>query len=342
MAILSYADYNDCWTLPAPRGFGQIGCPPCYHEYLQREIYKQDYLDLFINVKTFERKDDIIAGRFYVKITGNSNLEGLAVPEHDLYTTNENGTSYLLVDYDYPWTIDELKKKRSIKYVMIGEAAPANMAYFFYYILELQEEKTLIKNEKGKIVKDYKGYVTAPYIAFFGGEVESCNDKRKKQILLDFADKGVILLDIFPFAINYDPIRNDLKHKGIDKSYFNKLMDLFKTKYNFNDDVKGVFVAPPTISHNLAKEFNGGRLVTPISLRLGINSFNPAHTAKTKNDFFFNEVLSTSTLNGIVANLPVNKKKPHITIQVPLYVCCAYSGAMTVPHYLFIKNALGL
>lgn len=49
MAILSHVDYVYRWTAPAPVGFGQIGCPPCYHEYLQREVYKQDYLDLFIN-----------------------------------------------------------------------------------------------------------------------------------------------------------------------------------------------------------------------------------------------------------------------------------------------------
>ena len=336
MAILSHTEYNNHWE----KDFGQNGFLPSYHEYLQREIYKQDYLDLFIiNVKTFDRT--LIDDKYYVKITGCPILGGLGIPNNGIYTILHGIDLFILVDYHYPWTIAELEKERCIKYVMIGEAAPSDMAYFFYYILELQNEKTLNKNEKDKIVKDYKGYVTAPYIAFFGGEVESCNDKGKKQILLDFADKGVILLDIFPFAFTYDSkIRYSLNNKGKTINYFKKLI---KENFNGKKDVKGVFIAPPIISHFLAIEVNNG-LKTPISFRKEINTFNPPHITTTSNDtlkdFFFHKIPCSTKVIGKKEDLPQNTKNPLITIQVPKFICCGYSGAMTVPHPLFITNAL--
>lgn len=90
MSILSHADYLHLWTEQAPNRFGQIIDPPCYHEYLQREVYKQDYLDLFFGKKTFERNE--INKKYYVKIP---NLE---IPEHDIYTINIDGILYLLVE----------------------------------------------------------------------------------------------------------------------------------------------------------------------------------------------------------------------------------------------------
>ena len=342
MAFLSHLDYQLRWTSSAPLGFGKkIGDLPCYHEYLQREIYKQDYLDLFLNRKTFERTLIHETNKYYVKVSECDKLGELEIPPHNKFTINYEGNFYLLVDYNYPWDKDELKEFRSIEYVMIGEAAPANMAYYFYYILNLQKEKTLNVHKKTKeIIKDYKGYVTAPFLAFFGGDAKSCNNMDKKDILLKFANKGVILLDIFHFAINYDTIRDHVNKTGITKHYFKKLMheiNLFNIKHKCKDDIKGVFVAPPKISHYLAKLLN--RLTSPIIFRKGINTFSPPHSIKTGNDFFF--ISSSSKLLSEIKKitLPKSNKKP---IQVPEYICCAYSGAMTVPHSLFIKKGFGL
>ena len=339
MAFLSYEEYKKLWTAPAPLGFGKkIGDLPCYYEYLQREIYKQDYLDLFRDGKTFER--EFINNIYYVKVPGCPKLGVLGIPNHDLYAVMLDGALYLLVDYDYPWKKEELDQKRCIKYIMIGEAAPANMAYYFYYILNLQKEKTLNVHKKTKeIIKDYKGYVSAPFLAFFGGDAKSCNNMDKKDILLKFANKGVILLDIFHFAIDYDTIRDHLNKTGVTKFYFKELMheiNLFNIKHKCKEDVKGVFVAPPKISHYLAKLLN--RLKSPIIFRKGINTFSPPHSIKTGNDFFFISS-SSKLLSGIKEITPKSNKKP---IQVPEYICCAYSGAMTVPHSLFIQIGLGL
>ena len=288
MAILSHADYNFRWTSPAPVGFNQTICPPCYHEYIQREVYKQDYLDLFINIKTFER--NLIDARYYVKVTGCPILGVLGIPSHDLYTIMLDGALYLLLDYDYPWTgtwtDKESKKKLCIKYVMIGEASPQPTPKIVGYGVEDKNNSFYynILHIKGT------GYFAEPLKAF--GIIRQIKNKvHKKAALIDLADKSNILLDIFPFAIDYEPIRDYLNNTGVTEFYFKELMtviNLFKTKYKCKEDVKGVFVAPPTISHYLAKLFNG--LTTPITVREGINTFSPPHLIKTSNNFFFNKI----------------------------------------------------
>ena len=327
MAILSHADYLHRWTAPAPHGFGQIIPPPCYHAYLQREIYFQDYLDLFLNVQTFDRT--LIHGKYYVKITGNIILGGLAVPEHDLYTTIENGISYLLVDYDYPWTDVELNQKRCIKYVMIGEAAPQQnpktVGYgvsdkknsYYYNILHIKST----------------GYLTAPLESF-----AIIKNPQKKVDLLNLANASSILLDIFPFALNYKLLRHHLNISGVSEYYFQELMDSinhFKTKYNCNEEVKGVFVAPPTISHWLANIVNGG-LIVPIIFRLGNNTFIIPHFARSP--LFYQHIPVGTQLLGIG---PLVYLLTGLT-KTPILASCAYGTTGLVPHYIYIKSALGI
>jgi hypothetical protein len=246
MSILSHADYLYRWTAPAPVGFGQTICPPCYHEYLQREIYFNDYLDLFRNLRTFVRR--FHDGRFYVAITGCPILGILGIPKHDIYTINIDGVVYLLVDYDYPWTTTELKKKRCIKYLMIGECAaplkpviPVNRKCtipngdinntFFYNILHLKSTP----------------YLNAPRLAFGCPDYRPCPEN-KVETLLCLANKGVLLIDIFPYAINYVGfhIPNNLV-----LDLFNLKMDFINTElcpYACKDFLKFSFVG--AISHS--------------------------------------------------------------------------------------------
>lgn len=343
MAILTYEQYKTSWI----NDFKPKGTLPCYHEYLQREIYKQDYLDLFIYKRTFERVriDGFVEN--YVKITGCKILEDLNIPDLICFFYGNND-KYIKVDYEYPWVDTDFNRneKRCIKYVMIGEAAPSNMAYYFYYILQMQDEKTLNKDEEtGEIIKDYAGYVTAPYSAFFAEDTVSCNHKEKKEILLDFADVGVMLLDIFPFAFKYESkIRYFLNENGITKNCYDRLV---KENFSSKKNIKAVFIAPPIVSHFLAIEVNVNKLKNTISFRDGINSFSPPHlttTSKEKplKDFFFVEIPKGSKLIG-KGEIDLNSNKnSDFTIQVPKYICCAYSGAMTVPHSLFIQIGLGL
>lgn len=198
MRILSFKEYNFRWTLIAPNGFGQSACQPCYHEYLQREIYKQDFLDLYIGVATFKRK--FIEGCFYVQITGNQILENLGIPYHPTLIKIDKEIEYLLLDYDYPWVAElENANSRCIKYIMIGEASPPQNPKilglgmsdknnsFFYNILHLKSTN----------------YFSEPCITFNAGNnpLSSVNNKQKS--LIELANKGVILIDLYPFAISF-------------------------------------------------------------------------------------------------------------------------------------------
>jgi hypothetical protein len=257
----------------------------------------------------------------------------LGIPNHELHTIILDGDLYLLVDYDYPWTNDELKKKRCIKYVMIGEAAPQQnpktVGYgvddfnnsYYYNILHLKST----------------GYFTQPLTTFeFVGVIGTSNIKRNA--LLFLADASSILLDLFPYAINYDTIRDHLNKTGVTEFYFQELMvtiSLFKTKYKCNEDVKGVFVAPPKISHWLANIINGG-LVVPIIFRFGNNTFMTPYFVHSP--LFYHHIPAGTLLVGIG---PLVYHLPGLT-KSPILASCAYGGTGLVPHHIFIKNALGL
>ncbi len=341
MAILSHAEYLHRWTAPAPNGFGQTICPPCYHEYLQREVYFNDYLDLFRNVITFNRIPHL--DRFYVPITGCQILGVLDIPEHELYTINIDGIVYLLVDYDYPWTLEELKKKRCIKYVLIAEACPKSGANFIYNINEILSQ----------------GYLKESYNAqydTFGPEIQwstlrNIDDKKNK--LLDLATRGVLLVDLFPFAIKFTTtLRKKLNRFGVTDYFFNGLENTFSviSRLNnliqanifcndFNKRINSVFIAPTTISYKLASSVNNYKLTT-LFFKLGMNEqfFNPPHNLLKPNDHFYCEILAGTRLNGI--ELPANRENNLYSIMVPRYSCTAYCGSGTVPHSLFITNAL--
>jgi len=243
MSILSHAEYLNHWTAPAPNGFGQTICPPCYHEYLQREIYFNDYLDLFRNEKTFEREDfEGYEDKFYVKITNCPILGVLDIPKHELYTINIDGIEYLLVDYDYPWTDEELDEKRYIKYILIGEAAPQqnvisinecggdNNNTYFYNITHVGT--IVMKN--GREYRNPTPWLNAPRLNWNCPPFQNCpNDKAKT--LLCLATKGVLLIDLFPFAISYTKLRGVLNINGVTNFYWYEPINFYSLSNRIND-----------------------------------------------------------------------------------------------------------
>ena len=219
-------------------------------------------------------------------------------------------------------------EKPCIRYVMIGEAAPPSIVNYFYYTGAASKQT---------------GYLTAPCKAF-GVITGSKEDK-----LIALANEGVLLLDLFPFALDYNKLRDILisnnavidfwDNKGNPYSVINRLLNMVNL-LNKNS-VSSALIAPPKISHHIAVKLNAvtGRLSNlGLTFRMGENQFIPKHIIN-KDKFFINVPLY-SKLNNTY-NIPNNEMGTHC-IQLPIYACCCYSGSQTVPHELFIRNAFDL
>lgn len=325
-----------------PHGFGQTICPPCYHEYIQREIYQQDYLDLFgaSTTETFPRSN--FKGKCYVKITTDPILGALVIPAHPIYVLHTAGNDYLLVDYDFPYP-GQLNQGRAIEYIMIGEAAPLinpplvgygiidDQNSFFYNILHTKST----------------GYFTAPLAAF------GINGNNKINKLVSLADRGALLLDIFPFAIEYDKIRDSLIISGALNSFWSDSTNPYSLLFRMIPikpvGQRACLLAPPKISFNIAKQINSSTPLNTLGLtfKAGINTFSiPSNliTPSSGGGFYNSKIPFPNGINGLTGPylLPPNSKNLSVCIQVPIYSCCSYSGAGTVPHAIFIKSALDL
>ncbi len=339
MAILSHAEYLNLWTAQAQHGFGQIVPSPCYHEYLQREIYFQDYLDLYIGVATFTRIN--IGAFFYVQITGNPILGDVGIPPHpDLVLVN-GGNEYLMVDYDYPWMAELANaNNRCINYIIIAEAAPPQNQRIAAYRLN-DNVNSYFYNYQHTL---HTQYFTAPCSAF------DILDGNKIHKLIELANNGVLLLDLFPFAINYNDIREFLNDSGITSNFFsgahtysitNRVDALINNHLiceDFELNINAVFIAPPRISYYLGNLINDGLVIPNLNFRMGHNTFHLMDPHITIAGFIY-QGFPPGTFLVTEPGIP---NYPITVLRVPILACTAYSGAYTVPSALFIKNALGL
>ncbi len=333
--MLCFSRYNDLWTNPAPNGFNQRIAPPCYHEYVQREIYKQDYLDLFKGKLTYERiKIFTPSGiRFGILITGNPLLMNLGIPHHELYILHNEEKKYLLVDYDYPWTKEELDTKRCIKYIMIGEAAPTYNPVIVAYG-ENDGENTYFYNH---LHSGNTRWLTAPVGAF---EVVA-KKKDKRAQLIGLANIGYILFDLFPFAVNYSKVLRELLNENETSNHFYKelvsQLNALIQQYLCHSAIMA-FSGPPTIHHYLAHQIATGSLGIPAGVVCHSypNSFAavpPIPIAPIALPAILIPWPVAGSLNGNYLNLTYLKK-------VPYFRCCCYDGAIVGgPNQLFIRNA---
>jgi len=329
--MLTYIDYQNKWTDLAPAGFGQIPANmPSYHEYLIREIYQQDYLDLYLGVITFTRTT--FGGTFYVEITGDPILGVLGIPLVALFTLSMGGNDYIKVDYEYPWSMPQINQKRCIKYLMIGEAAhPINDSYFYKH--------TSTKKSP---------WLTAPVAAFTpspNGSVLTGPTKLEK--LLYLADNGYILIDLFPFATVYKALRPILNTSGVSTYFFNNEV-IFRINHfiangltcqNSNEqNSDGLIIAfsgPPIIHHYLANQIALGAILLPPTnvCRCYMNDSVPA-TIPTPPLYWNRPWVPMDVLHGQVI--------PYL--KVPYYRCCTYHATNPVlgPQEIYIKIAFDL
>ena len=230
--MLTLTDYEKLWTDVAPNGFGQpLAVIPSYIDYLKREIYFQDYLDLFLRKKTYARIP--IGGGLGVNV--NDGKSNICVP----------------VDYDYPWTDKELMQERCIKYIMAGEAPPPTIRKTYFY------NTHHLANTP---------WLNAPVAAF---SISAALHKRDK--LLELANNSYILIDLFPFVYNYANIRNYFNDNGVSTHFFNEYLLKFIDDSIINKNLLCqesilAFSGPSTIHHFLAHQLAIGTVTLPLPI----------------------------------------------------------------------------
>jgi len=251
--ILTREGYNQLWHNYFENNIHGIGAyPPSYEEYKVRENMVEDYLDIFRGWNT--------------RGTGERAFEpSIWYYPHPFF--NENNEP-------------KLKENPCIKYILIGEAAPKlkdviniannclipngdkNNAYF-YNILHLNPNNP---------------YLNAPRNAFECPAFLPCPEN-KIQTLLSLASKGVFLLDLFPFAIDYSEIRNTLNNERISIAFWqlnfysihariDEIRGLLNQDYQTN--IKLCFLAPPSISDFIALNLVNTNIVMPKRIKINV------------------------------------------------------------------------
>jgi hypothetical protein len=256
--MMSEREYENLWE-GIYRLNKQMKMPP-YYQYLQREVYFHDYLDLY-------RKNGIKAISYPRKRIGQDYTVAIPNLKPDkngefTITDHDTGNVRLKVGHDYPFSNQDFTKVTTIKYILIGEAPPAGGNYIY---------------------KDASNsYITAPLTAI-GVDVDKLapksksidlegklKEQREKSAvrLAEFARNGFILLDLLPFALDfnkYSKLRDGiiLSDNVLIKFYIERLEDLICKLQKKSHNWDFCFVGPETISMaaiKLIEEEKGGLL----------------------------------------------------------------------------------
>lgn len=316
--MLTYTDYSELWAKDfAPHTALPI---PSYTDYQVSERMLEDYIDIFRGINT----------------RGNENFE-MPYP-HPFF--DENGNPLL-------------KDKPCIKYIMIAEARPAPNPPKWKNCTPLagDEANTFFYNIQH--VKNTP-YLKAPQTVWGCPNFKPCPTDKIKTLLC-LASKGVLLLDLFPFALAYNKfkaLRKSIIRAGVPKNYWDNRANPYSV-VNRIEEIRGLlckevqlaFVAPPLISHYLAEGINlSGWPTFGLRPRLGINTLTPPIVpARLPYPPFIKPIPAGAILNGVH---PIKYLLPlggaGGCIQVPTYACCCYDGSGQGPHELFIRNAFGI
>ena len=165
-------------------------CPDDNYDYLIRENMFEDYLDIFRGKDTRKTRGPKLCSDWYYP--------------HPFF--NEIGE---LIDSD-----GNKLTKQTLKYVMIGEAAPSSGETYFYNINHL----------------DSTSWLSAPVKAFRDSKptriayAKPTNSNEKINLLLELAKEGYLLIDLFPFSLKFTSnIRKKLNSKGVSDFFYKRL-----------------------------------------------------------------------------------------------------------------------
>jgi hypothetical protein len=157
---------------------------PDFEQYIIRENMLEDYLDLFRGVNTRNQRAQSPANWYY---------------EHPFFNVNGNSA---------------LNEKPCIKYILIAEACPENNTNYFYDVREISGQTYL------RVV--YNASYNDNHQVINWQRLNNINDKIDK--LISLASRGVLLLDIFPFALKYNSnLRTIINESLVTNSFWNNI-----------------------------------------------------------------------------------------------------------------------
>ncbi len=236
---MTRTQFNDQWNRDFAGLSSLAGVPmPNYDDFRISERMLEDYLDIF---------------------RGFNSREGeIGMPyDHPFFDANGNS----LLGY-----------KPCIKYILIGEARPQQVAprlndcngdeanTFFYNVNHIG---TII-NISGREYRNPTPWLNAPRLNWGCPPFQPC-PSNKIQTLLCLASKGVLLLDLFLYAISYSTkLRNTLNNNGTTRSFW----DNPTNPYSLSNRIAAIngllckdwdlsLVAPCIISGHIINPING-------------------------------------------------------------------------------------
>lgn len=213
---------------------------PNYNDYLLRERMLEDYLDIFRGYSTRE-------------------IEGAIVLPYPHPFFNADGTP-------------KLAERPCVKYILAGEA-PAKLKPPIY-----NNCIPIAGDTENTYIYDIRHVNPSSYLSSirnaFGAQPYTPCPSNKIECLLDLASKGVLLLDLFSFAISFTTeIRGSLNTAGITLNFWNNPLNPYNLQERINSlgpllckDWDLSFVAPYTISEfivNPAYGFPPLAILTP-------------------------------------------------------------------------------
>ena len=240
--MITRTEFEDLWkefAKAAPK------CAiPNYDEYQQSENMFEDYLDIFRGVNTRNQR------------------------------SNGNNKWY----YEHPFFNGEkskLDKRPCIRFILIGEARPPKNEPVF------NKCKPIAGDEKNGYFYDIRHinsrqpWLSAPRINWKCPLFRPCPDN-KIETLLCLASKGVLLLDLFPYAISFSTrLRRALNNGGITRAFW----DDPSNPYNLKDRIQRIgkllcndwdltMVAPCVVSEFIVNPINlfPTLIIAPIGL----------------------------------------------------------------------------
>ena len=234
---MTRTEFNDQWD----EHFAPLTTEamPSYDEFKISERMLEDYLDIFRGYNT--REGD------------------LAMPyDHPFF--DENGNPLL-------------KEKPCIRYILIGEARPPLNTPILNNCVGIQGDKANTYFYDIRHIRP-TAWLSAPRNNW-ACPIERPCPTNKVQTLLCLASNGVLLLDIFPFAIPYGTIRPLLNGGGITRNYWDNPANIYSLSNRITaiqgllcEDWDLSLVAPCIISGHIINPINAFPPIAAIPIGL--------------------------------------------------------------------------